>query len=63
MTKEIKNKKIRPVLIKMEKYQTEEWPITRSDVVRATVYRLQPQLKMRWATKQKGDVLSVTRIA
>jgi hypothetical protein len=63
MTKKLENKKIRPVLLKMEKYQTEEWPIERTDVVRATVYRLQPQLKKRWATKQVGDILSVTRIA
>lgn len=61
--KQLKSKKIRPILKQMSKGETENWPIYRSDVVRATINRLQYQLVGEWTTEKNGNLLSVTRIA
>lgn len=60
---QLKSKKIRPVLKQMSKGDTESWPIYRSDVVRATINRLQYQLIGEWKTEKQDNLLSVTRIA
>jgi hypothetical protein len=56
-------KKIRPTLIKMKVRDIEVWPMYRADIVRSTVFRLQPQLNRKYSTKKVDDSLIVTRIA
>jgi hypothetical protein len=58
-----KEKKIRSVLIKMKVKDVESWPMYRADTVRSTVFRLQPQLGIKFSTRKVDDILIVTRIA
>ena len=61
--KQQEEKKIRPVLRYMQVGAVEDWPINRTDIVRATIYRLQSQMFGEWTTEKKGNILVVTRVA
>lgn len=61
--KSLAEKQIRPVLKSMKKLEVEQWPMSKADTVRATVYRIQLEKGFQFGTKKIGDVLEVTRIA
>ena len=59
----LRNKPVRPLIKSMDKDDVEIYHISRADVVRATVHRLQIQLLGKWITKTEGDKIIVTRTA
>jgi hypothetical protein len=59
----LRNKPVRPLIKSMDKDDVEIYHISRADVVRATVHRLQIQLLGKWITKTEGDTIIVTRTA